>query len=70
MRQEGLEGIRRGKKKRTTIADEMALERARDLLQRDFVASRPNENWVADITYLSTGTASSTSPSSSTSTAG
>src|SRR5207253_10241530 len=52
MRQEGLEGIRRGKKKRTTIVDEAALERARDLLQRDFVASRPNEKWVCDITYL------------------
>ena len=54
MRQEGLEGVRRGKKKRTTVADEAALERARDLLQRDFVASRPNEKWVADITYIRT----------------
>jgi putative transposase len=54
MRQEGLEGVRRGKKKRTTIADEAALERARDLLQRDFTATRPNEKWVADITYLRT----------------
>ena len=54
MRQEGLEGVRRGKKRRTTIADEAALERARDLLQRDFVASRPNEKWVADITYIRT----------------
>jgi putative transposase len=54
MRQEGLEGVRRGKKRRTTIADEAALERARDLLQRDFAASRPNEKWVADITYIRT----------------
>jgi putative transposase len=54
MRQEGLEGVRRGKKRRTTIVDEAALERARDLLQRDFVASRPNEKWVADITYIRT----------------
>ena len=54
MRQEGLEGVRRGKKQRTTIPDEAALERARDLLQRDFRASRPNEKWVADITYLRT----------------
>jgi len=54
MRQEGLEGVRRGKKKRTTIVDEAALERARDLVQRDFTASRPNEKWVADITYLRT----------------
>jgi transposase InsO family protein len=54
MRQEGLEGVRRGKKKRTTIPDEAVIERARDLLQRDFTASRPNEKWVADLTYLRT----------------
>jgi putative transposase len=54
MRQEGLEGVRRGKKKRTTIPDEAALERTRDLVQRDFTATRPNEKWVADITYLRT----------------
>ena len=54
MRREGLEGARRGKKRRTTIADEAALERARDLVQRDFRATRPNQLWVADITYLRT----------------
>ena len=52
MRREGLEGVRRGKKTRTTIPDEAALERARDLIQRDFSATSPNEKWVADITYL------------------
>ncbi len=54
MRQEGLEGVRRGKKRRTTIPGEAALEQARGLLQRDFTATRPNEKWVADITYLRT----------------
>jgi transposase InsO family protein len=54
MRTEGLEGVRRGKKRRTTIVDETALERARDLVQRDFSATRPNEKWVADVTYLRT----------------
>ena len=54
MHQEGLEGTRRGKKRRTTIPDEAAVERARDLLQRDFVATRPNEKWVCDVTYLRT----------------
>jgi len=49
MRAEGLEGVRRGKKKRTTVADEAAVERSRDLLQRDFTATAPNEKWVADI---------------------
>jgi putative transposase len=52
MRAEGLEGVRRGKKRRTTIPDEQVAERARDLLQRDFTASAPNEKWVCDITYL------------------
>jgi putative transposase len=56
MRQEGLEGVRRGKKRRTTIRDERVAEQARDLLKRDFSATRPNEKWVCDITYLRTWT--------------
>lgn len=54
MRQHGLEGKLRGRKRRTTIPDETATELARDLLQRDFTATRPNEKWVADLTYLRT----------------
>jgi putative transposase len=54
MRAEGLEGVHRGKKKRTTTPDEKALEKARDLIQRDFTAKRPNEKWVSDITYIRT----------------
>lgn len=54
MRQHGLMGKLRGGKKRTTIPGEAAIERARDLLQRDFTATRPNEKWVADITYIRT----------------
>ncbi len=54
MRQHGLEGKLRGSKKRTTIPDEAAAERARDHLQRDFTATRPNEKWVADLTYIRT----------------
>ena len=54
MRQHGLVGKLRGSKKRTTIPDEAAAERARDLLQRDFTATRPNEKWVADLTYVRT----------------
>jgi transposase InsO family protein len=54
MRQNGLVGKLRGSKKRTTIPDEAAAERARDLLQRDFTATRPNEKWVADTTYVRT----------------
>ena len=54
MRQHGHVGKLRGANKRTTIADEAAVERARDLLQRDFTATHPNEKWVADITYIRT----------------
>jgi len=54
MRAEGLEGVRRGKKKRTTTPDEKAAEKARDLLQRDFTATHPDEKWVSDITYIRT----------------
>ncbi len=49
----GLEGARRGKKKRTTIADPQA-QRADDLVQRKFNPIGPNVLWVADFTYVST----------------
>jgi transposase InsO family protein len=54
MRQHGIEGKLRGRKKRTTTPDEAAVELARDLLQRDFSATAPNEKWVCDLTYLRT----------------
>ncbi|QEV42985.1 IS3 family transposase [Streptomyces nodosus] len=53
MRDLGLEGARRGKKIRTTIRDD-GHDRPSDLLRRDFTASRPNERWVADFTYVAT----------------
>jgi putative transposase len=54
MRQNGIEGKLRGRTRRTTIPDEAELERSRDLLQRDFAATRPNEKWVCDIASLRT----------------
>ena len=54
MHEHGLVGKLRGSKKRTTIPDEAAAERAGDLLQRDFTATWPNEKWVADLTYIRT----------------
>jgi putative transposase len=54
MRSHGLQGKLRGRKRRTTIPDETVAELARDLLQRDFTASGPNEKWVADLTYIRT----------------
>jgi len=53
MRQMGLEGAVRGRKVKTTIADEAA-DRPADLVSRDFKANRPNELWVADLTYVAT----------------
>jgi putative transposase len=49
----GLEGVRRGKKRKTTKADPSA-PRPPDLVDRDFSASRPNQLWVTDFTYVST----------------
>ena len=49
----GLEGIRRGKARKTTIPDESAARPA-DLVARDFSAVRPNQLWVADLTYVRT----------------
>jgi len=42
---------RRGKPWRTTKPDPAARRRP-DLVQRDFAASRPDELWVADLSYL------------------
>jgi transposase InsO family protein len=53
MRSLGLHGAVRGRKCRTTIADEGA-ERPLDLVKRQFQASRPNQLWVADFTYVAT----------------
>ena len=50
----GIEGVRRGKRCITATPDETA-HKPRDLVQREFSASRPNQLWVADITYVATG---------------
>ena len=53
MRRAGLQGVVRGKRCRTTIADDTA-DRPLDRVNRQFRASRPNELWVADFTYVAT----------------
>ncbi|MCX5567561.1 MULTISPECIES: IS3 family transposase [Alcaligenes] len=53
MRHLGIEGVRRGKRVRTTIPDSEAAC-PRDLVKRHFEADRPNRLWVADFTYVST----------------
>jgi putative transposase len=53
MRENGLRGLLRDKSPHTTRP---AAETGRpgDLVERDFTATRPNELWVADITYVRT----------------
>jgi len=53
MRSQGLQGVRRGKRVRTTIADDAA-DRPLDRVNRQFHADRPNQLWVSDFTYVST----------------
>ena len=53
MKKLGTQGIRRGKKCWITIADDL-LDRPTDKVNRQFVATRPNQLWVADITFVAT----------------
>jgi len=53
MRELGLAGARRGKRRRTTIADPAAARPA-DLVQRKFTRPAPDRLWVADFTYVPT----------------
>jgi putative transposase len=57
MRDLGLQGVRRGRPKRTTIVDitaDSTAERAEDLVQRKFAAGAPDRLWVCDLTYIRT----------------
>ena len=53
MKRLGLQGVRRGAKRRTTISD-ASQQRPLDLVNRQFIATRPNQLWVADITFVAT----------------
>jgi len=53
MKRLGLHGVRRGAKRRTTLTD-AAQQRPLDLVNREFTATRPNQLWVADITFVAT----------------
>jgi putative transposase len=51
MRELGLAGARRGKRRRTTVPDPSAARPA-DLVQRRFSPAAPDRLWVADFTYV------------------
>jgi len=53
MRRQGIRGASRAKRRFTTHRDATHL-RAPDLVNRKFVATRPDQLWVADFTYCST----------------
>jgi putative transposase len=53
MRVLGLRGVVRGRRVVTTVPDAQAVPPS-DLVQRNFTATRPNQLWVSDFTYVST----------------
>ncbi len=54
MRAHGLRGTAREKTRKTTIGDGAESGRPEDLVKREFVATGPNQLWVADLTYVRT----------------
>jgi putative transposase len=54
MRAMGLRGVSRGRAWVTTTRADAAAERPADLVDRRFAATRPNQLWVADFTYVAT----------------
>ena len=54
MRAMGLAGAVRGRAWKVTTQSQPALDRPADLVDRTFVATRPNQLWVADFTYVAT----------------
>ena len=51
----GLSGVVRGKSFKVTTHAADGAGRTSDLVERDFSASRPNELWVSDLTYVRIG---------------
>ena len=54
MRELGIEGVTRQRKKVFTTRSDPDAWRAPDLVDRDFTASAPNLLWVTDLTYVPT----------------
>ena len=54
MKVDGLRGIPREKTRKTTTSEGAETERPADLVDRKFLATTPNQLWVADLTYVRT----------------
>jgi putative transposase len=54
MRHLGLAGVVRGRKFKVTTISDTTATRPPDLVTRQFKATRPNQLWVADLTYIAT----------------
>ena len=54
MREMGLTGAVRGRAWKVTTQSQPARDRPTDLVDRTFEATRPNQLWVADFTYVAT----------------
>ena len=54
MRRLGLQGAVRGRKFKVTTIPDTAAPRPEDLVARQFTATRPNQLWIADLTYVAT----------------
>jgi transposase InsO family protein len=54
MRDLGLVGVVRGRAWTTTTQADATAARPADLVDRHFVATRPNQLWVSDFTYVAT----------------
>jgi putative transposase len=54
MREMGFRGVSRGRAWKITTQPDPAAARPTDLVDRQFTATRPNQLWVADFTYVAT----------------
>jgi putative transposase len=54
MRELGLRGVVRGRAWTTTTQPDATADRPADLVHRQFTATRPNQLWLADFTYVAT----------------
>ena len=54
MREHGMQGVVRGRKKVITTQPDETASRPADLVGRNFTAAAPNRLWIVDFTYVPT----------------